>query len=87
MTRALVLFAHPCPESFSAALHAREVADETLGTAVLVHRIHLPQAQLVRPAEAGDGETDEPQRLLLLLLLLLLAFPFKTNWEVLRDTH
>ena len=23
MTRALVLFAHPCPESFSAALHAR----------------------------------------------------------------
>lgn len=28
MTRALVLFAHPCPESFSAALHARVV--ETL---------------------------------------------------------
>ena len=28
MTRALVLFAHPCPESFSAALHARTV--ETL---------------------------------------------------------
>lgn len=26
MTRALVLFAHPCPESFSAALHARAVA-------------------------------------------------------------
>lgn len=25
MTRALVLFAHPCPESFSAALHARVV--------------------------------------------------------------
>lgn len=30
MTRALVLFAHPCPESFSAALHARVV--ETLST-------------------------------------------------------
>ncbi len=28
MTRALVLFAHPCPESFSAALHAKVV--ETL---------------------------------------------------------
>lgn len=28
MTRALVLFAHPCPESFSSALHARVV--ETL---------------------------------------------------------
>lgn len=28
MTRAMVLFAHPCPESFSAALHARVV--ETL---------------------------------------------------------
>lgn len=28
MTRALVLFAHPCPESFSAALHSRVV--ETL---------------------------------------------------------
>lgn len=26
MSRALVLFAHPCPESFSAALHARVVA-------------------------------------------------------------
>jgi len=26
MTRALVLFAHPCPESFSAALHERVVA-------------------------------------------------------------
>ena len=26
MTRALVLFAHPCPESFSAALHARVVS-------------------------------------------------------------
>ena len=26
MTRALVLFAHPCPESFSAALHATAVA-------------------------------------------------------------
>lgn len=25
MTRALVLFAHPCPESFSAALHASVV--------------------------------------------------------------
>ena len=25
MTRALVLYAHPCPESFSAALHARTV--------------------------------------------------------------
>ncbi len=25
MTRALVLYAHPCPESFSAALHARAV--------------------------------------------------------------
>ena len=31
MARALVLFAHPCPESFSAALHARVV--ETLGGA------------------------------------------------------
>lgn len=29
MTRALVLFAHPCPESFSAALHRRVV--DTLG--------------------------------------------------------
>ena len=29
MARALVLFAHPCPESFSAALHARTV--EALG--------------------------------------------------------
>ncbi|MEM1428210.1 MAG: NAD(P)H-dependent oxidoreductase [Pseudomonadota bacterium] len=26
MTRALVLFAHPCPESFSAALHAKVVS-------------------------------------------------------------
>jgi putative NADPH-quinone reductase len=25
VTRALVLFAHPCPESFSAALHGRVV--------------------------------------------------------------
>jgi hypothetical protein len=30
MTRALVLFAHPCPESFSAALH-REVVDTLAG--------------------------------------------------------
>jgi NAD(P)H dehydrogenase (quinone) len=30
MTRALVLFAHPCPESFSAALH-REVVDTLTG--------------------------------------------------------
>jgi len=30
MTRALVLFAHPCPESFSAALH-REVVDTLEG--------------------------------------------------------
>lgn len=30
MTRALVLFAHPCPESFSAALH-REVVDTLQG--------------------------------------------------------
>ena len=30
MTRALVLFAHPCPESFSAALH-REVVDTLSG--------------------------------------------------------
>lgn len=29
MTRALVLFAHPCPESFSAALHARVVGKLT----------------------------------------------------------
>lgn len=31
MTRALVLFAHPCPESFSAALH-REVVDTLQGS-------------------------------------------------------
>ncbi|MCU0854490.1 MAG: NAD(P)H-dependent oxidoreductase, partial [Rhodobacteraceae bacterium] len=35
MTRALVLFAHPCPESFSAALHERVVGTlETRGWTV-----------------------------------------------------
>ena len=64
MTRALVLFAHPCPESFSAALHGRVVATlEGRGWEVDDLDLNAEGFQPVLTEAERRGYHDEPGNL------------------------
>lgn len=62
MTRALVLFAHPCPESFSSALHKTVVETlETRGWEVDDCDLNAEGFQPVLTEEERRGYHDEPE--------------------------